>query len=96
MPTASLAAQLDALADEVSRLSLEDIGEDGSVVANRLWRIATHLRNRSHRTVSHDVIRAWARLNGYHVGDTGRVPRSVVRDYYDDVLDLREGEKITD
>lgn len=48
MPTANqtIAALLDRAANAVGGLSLEDIGEDGHAIANRLWRVAAYLRNR--------------------------------------------------
>lgn len=88
MPTANqvIASQLDSAANVVSGLALEDMGEDGHAVANKLWRIAAHLRNRDRKNVSPEVIRAWARLHGHHIRDTGRVPAAIVQEYYDKVL----------
>lgn len=40
------ARQLDTAANIASGLNLEEIGEDGCGVANRLWRIAAYLRRR--------------------------------------------------
>jgi len=37
----------DAAGDRVSGLDLEEIGMDGHAEANRLWKIAEYLRNRS-------------------------------------------------
>lgn len=88
MPTVNsvIARQLDSAANTVSGLALEEIGEDGHAIANRLWRIAAHVRNRDRRNVSPDVIRAWAKLHGHHIYDTGRVPAAIVAEYYDQAL----------
>jgi hypothetical protein len=89
VPTANqiIASQLDSTANVVSGLALDDIGEDGHALANRLWRIAAHLRNRERMNVNPDVIRAWAKSQGYHIRETGRVPVAIVREYYNTVLD---------
>ena len=41
-----LAGHLDGAGNMVSGLALEDIGEDGHALANRLWRVAGYLRRR--------------------------------------------------
>jgi hypothetical protein len=88
VPTTSqvIARQLESAANAVSGLALEDIGEDGHAIANRLWKIAAHLKNQSRRNVSPDVIRAWARLHGHRIYDTGRVPAAIVAEYYEQAL----------
>lgn len=89
MPTTSnqvIARQLESAANAVSGLVLDDIGEDGHAIANRLWKIAAHLKNLSRRNVSPDVIRAWARSRGHHIYPTGRVPAAIVAEYYDAML----------
>jgi hypothetical protein len=89
VPTANqvIANQLDSAANVVSGLVLADIGMDGHAVANTLWRIASHLRNRERMNVKPEVIRAWAKLQGHHVRETGRVPAAIVQEYYETVLD---------
>lgn len=37
---------LESAGNTVSGLNLEEIGEDGHAVANRLWKIAAYLRKR--------------------------------------------------
>lgn len=44
----NVAEKMDSAANTVSGLSLEEIGLDGHVLANQLWRIAAYLRNRPH------------------------------------------------
>jgi hypothetical protein len=73
---------LEQAANTVSGLELRDIGEDGHAVANRLWKIAAHMRARARKNVRPEVIRTWARQNGYRVNDTGRVPHAIVLEYY--------------
>lgn len=41
------AATLERAANTVSGLCLEEIGEDGHLVANKLWKIAAYLRRRA-------------------------------------------------
>lgn len=93
MPTANqvIAALLDRAANTVSGLSLEDIGEDGHQVANKLWKIAAHLRARDRKSVSPDVIRAWARQQGYRVHGTGCVSREIAAEYYSAVTQPARG-----
>lgn len=93
MPTANrvIASQLDSAANVVSGLALGDIGEDGHALANRLWKIAAHMRNRDRRNVNPDVIRAWAKLQGHHIHETGRVPAAIVAEYYDTVATPDDG-----
>lgn len=45
-----IAGLLDSAASAVRTLDLTAIGEDGRDVASKLWRIASHLRNRSAAT----------------------------------------------
>ena len=42
-----IAGILDDAGDLVSGLALEEIGEDGHALANRLWKVAGHLRRRA-------------------------------------------------
>jgi nucleoside-triphosphatase THEP1 len=41
-----IARQLDEAGNTVSGLCLEEIGEDGHAVANKLWKIAGYIRKR--------------------------------------------------
>lgn len=41
------AATLERAGNTVSGLCLEEIGEDGHLIANKLWKIAAYLRRRS-------------------------------------------------
>jgi hypothetical protein len=89
MPDANriIANQLESAANTVSGLALGDIGEDGHALANRLWKVAAHLKNRSRRNVAPSVIRAWARLNGYYISDVARIPSYITNAYYHEVVD---------
>lgn len=40
------ADQIESTANTISGLLLEEIGEDGHAVANKLWKIAAYLRKR--------------------------------------------------
>jgi hypothetical protein len=40
------ASQIESTANTISGLILDEIGEDGHTVANKLWKIANYLRTR--------------------------------------------------
>lgn len=45
-----IAEQLDRAGSIASGLALEAIGEDGHAVANLIWKIAAHVKQRNTRT----------------------------------------------
>ena len=45
-----MANHIESTANTISGLVLDDIGEDGHAVANLLWKISVHLRNRNTQT----------------------------------------------